>query len=51
MIEFIGTSITITVNYNTSHIELLLSNVCLTDIYYFSLHECTPFYNYHATQI
>jgi hypothetical protein len=32
MIAFIGTLITITVNYNNWHIELLVKNVCLTNL-------------------
>jgi hypothetical protein len=32
MIGFIGTSITVIVNYNSSHIELLLNDVCLTNL-------------------
>jgi hypothetical protein len=35
-IGFIGTSFTITVNYNSSHIELL-NAVCLTNLYEESL--------------
>jgi hypothetical protein len=32
MIGFIGISVTITVNYNSSHIELLHNDVCLTGL-------------------
>jgi hypothetical protein len=32
MIAFIGTSLQFTVNYNSSHIELLLNDVCLTNL-------------------
>jgi hypothetical protein len=48
MIEFIGTLLTITVNYNSSHIELLLNNVCVSNVYeeprtdlYYSLNSRT----------
>jgi hypothetical protein len=37
MIGIIGTSITITVNYNSSHIELLLNDICLTNLFEESL--------------
>jgi hypothetical protein len=37
MTGFIGTSITITTNYNSSHIELLLNDLCLTNHYEESL--------------
>jgi hypothetical protein len=37
MIGFIDTSITIAFNYNTSYIELLLNDVCLTNLYEESL--------------
>jgi hypothetical protein len=55
---------TIAVNCNSSHIELLMSDVCLTNLYEESLtnlgliststsriHECTSFYNCHAAGI
>jgi hypothetical protein len=49
---------TITVNYNSSHIELLLKAVCLanlslsrTDLYCSRIQECTAFYNCHAAGI
>jgi hypothetical protein len=37
MTGFIGTFFTITVDYNSSHIELLISDVCLTNLYEESL--------------
>jgi hypothetical protein len=37
MIGFTGTSVTITVDYNSLHIELLLNDVCLTNLYEKSL--------------
>jgi hypothetical protein len=41
---------TITVDYNSSHIELLLNDVSLTNLSEESL-ESTAFYNCHAAQI
>jgi hypothetical protein len=49
---------TITLNYNSSNIELLhdvclgwISNWFLTNFWLISIHEWTPFYNYHAAEI
>jgi hypothetical protein len=55
---------TITVDYNSSHIELLLNDFCLTNLLLLSecrtdlyslelsrIHECTAFYNCHAARI
>jgi hypothetical protein len=53
---------TITVDYNISHIELLLNDVCLTNLYEESLtslglisspriYESTAFYNFYTARI
>jgi hypothetical protein len=53
---------TITVDYNSSHIELLLNDVCLTNLFEKSLtnlglisitriHESTAFYIFHEARI
>jgi hypothetical protein len=58
MIEFIGTSLQIQ-SIVTSHIELLLNDVLLTNPYEKSrtdlslvrMHESAPFYNCHTARI
>jgi hypothetical protein len=48
---------TITVDYNSSHIELLLNDVCLTNLTHLEListtriHESAAFYNFHAARM
>jgi hypothetical protein len=58
MIGFFWHFFIIIVNCNSSHIELLLDDVCLMKLYeqsltdcYSRIHECTDFYNRHAAGI
>jgi hypothetical protein len=51
MIGFICIFFTITLDYNNSHIELLLKDVYLTNLSLLRMHELTPFYICHAARI